>query len=270
MKSFLKKILRIILGLSIILLVLSISLKEVATSAITSVFAKTEINNKVINIIVSNFPEIDSNTLNSIRNNLDNNAEMKHISNIYLNRILYDIKNNTISDINIKDNIDVIVNQNINRIPLVYQDIIRTRINDIDFQNLYVQLLDYVKSKIPNDTLPIINIVELITNLTTMTLFIISLLLSILLIIILSKPKVEALYDFGMTLLVIGGIMIVILFIIKSMLNYVLAVISTSMNPLSLITFASFGSLIMGMILIDIYERIIDKKSKIKMQKNCI
>lgn len=265
MRTFFKKILKIILGLSIILLIVSISLKEITNGAMTAVFAKININDKIINVIVSNFPEIDSNTLESIKDNLNNNNEINEISDIYLDSLLYDIKNNTVSNINVKETIDTIINKNINQIPLTYQNIIRTRINDIDFQDLYVQLLEYVKSKTTTEILSIIGIIEMIIDFKIVSLLIVLIVLSIILITILSKPIIEILYDIGITLLVIGGIMIVVLFIAKSILSYILAMISTSINPLSLLTIASFGSLITGFILIDIYDKLSDKsKERIK------
>lgn len=277
MREFLTKILKIIFVISLVLLVLSITLKNTVLSTISIGITKKDITERILDVAMDSFPELDSATLDKIKSKINSSDEMDKIANTYFNALLYDIKNDTVSSVDITKEINLLLNNNLKELPSNYRQVIISIVNNIDFNNLYPKLLDYVKSKTTFEIRQILDVFSIYTSEGFLSVLCLLLFISIIFIIILSHPVTEVFYNFGIPLLVSGAIMIILLFVLRKMFSYIIAMAygSSMTTSLTLLTIIGFSSLIVGIIMIDIYERFLDKefepnakKSHLNIKKN--
>lgn len=270
MKEFLIKILKIILVISFILLVLGITLKSTLVSTISIGISKKNITERILNVVTDSFPGLDLVAQDKIKSKINSSNEMDKIANIYFDTLLYDIKNNTVSSIDISKDINSLLNTNLKELPSSYRQIITSQVNNIDFNKIYPKLLDYVKSKTTFEIRQILDVFSIYTSKKFLSILCLLLLISIISITILSRPVIEVLYNFGIPLLISGGIMIVLLFVLRKIFSYIIAMAygSSITTSLTLLTIMGFGSLIAGIIMIDIYERLLDKDTEPNAKKS--
>lgn len=269
MKKLLIKLLKIIFVISLVLLVLGITLKSTILSTISIGITKKDITNRILDVTMDSFPELDSVTLDKIKSNIDSSDEMEKITNTYFDALLYDIKNDTLSSIDIAKEINLLLNNYLKELPSNYRQEIISRVNNIDFNKLYPKLLDYVKNKTTFEIRQILDIISVYTSNKILSILCLLLFVSIISIIILSCPLIEVLYNFGIPLLISGGIMIVLLFVLRQMFSYIIAMThgSSITTSFTLVTIMGFGSLIVGIIMIDMYERFMDKEQYLNAKK---
>lgn len=270
MKNFLSKILKFILVISFVLLVFGITLRNTALSTISIGITKEDITENILDAAIDIFPEIDKTMQDKIKSKINSSIEIQNIANIYLDTLLYDIENNTVSNIDLSKDITSLLNKYLNELPSSYREVIISRVNHINYNKSYLKLLDYVKSKTTTEVKQFLDIFNIYTSKTFLSFLFLLLLISIILIIKLSTPIIEVLYNLGITLLISGGIMIVLLFVLKRFVSYITAMSygSSISNPLTLLTTMGFGSLIIGLIMFDIYERYLDKDIKTNAKKS--
>ena len=266
MKKFLKKIICIILSISYILLILSIILKITLVDAIVIGFTKNDITERFINAIVVNFPEINNQELSKIKNQVYDSNEIKEITTLYFDALLNDITNDTISNVDISPQLDSLINDNITYIPSIYRKEITNRIKQINFNKIYNDLLEVVKYKTNEKTREVIGLYNDFTSYKTIAFLAIIIILSVLFLILLNKSIFASFYNLGITFLISGGIMIVLLFLIKNFSLYITALMFGRSIPIDYFVLAviSFATLALGMIMIEIYEAYNENKHKKK------
>lgn len=281
MKKFLIKICCFLFAITMIALSLSLSLENAIFETISTGFTKNDVTKRLVNGFTEGFSDLDSTTINRIRNAILESNEINDISSIFINTLIEDVKNNKISRIDISAQLNSILNNNLSKVPKAYHEEIINRVNNIDYNKIYVNIIEYVNSTNHGEIRSIAHIYNLFISFEFRFLVSICFIAPIIFIILLNTPKKEALHNFGVTLSVCGGIMILLLFMLRQIGTYLISRafgLSISMDFI-LFTCISFGSLVIGIVMIDIYERKMEKddqnrnakkwhlKSKIKKNK---
>lgn len=261
MKKFLIKICCFLFAITMIALSLSLSLENAIFETISTGFTKNDVTKRLVNGFTEGFSDLDLTTINRIRNAILESNEINDISSIFINTLIEDVKNNKISRIDISVQLNSILNNNLSKVPKVYHEEIINRVNNIDYNKIYVNIIEYVNSANRGEIRSIAHIYNLFISFEFRFLASICFISSIIFIILLNKPKKESLHSFGVTLSVCGGIMILLLFMLRQIGTYLVSkAFGLSINmDFMLFTCISFGSLVIGIVMIDIYERKMEK-----------
>lgn len=257
MKKIFKKFLDLLLIINFIVLALIITIPNCLTDIVSLVFTKSNVTKQIINTISSNFPEIDDHILSKIELELAESNEIDKITDIYIQTFMKDLKNDTVTQIDISNEIQILLEENINQVPQGMRNLVIEKVNAINFNNIYNKVLEYAKQKIDPNMLNVIIMYETLTNENMTLILILSLLIVIGLIYYINKSIIESFYDIGISTMVAGGVLIVILFSLKIISTQLISLAfgaSISINFFALGIMA-FGNLILGTILLDIHDK---------------
>lgn len=258
MKKFLVKILLILFSISFVLFITTLFLRNIVVNNISNEYLKNKITIMVIENISDNFDEIDKNTIQSITEKLKNNPDFKKICNKIFDSLMNDLNNNTITNININEDIIKMIDNNI---PSGYKSYVIKKINSIDFNKLYKNLLDYLDNEIIKQNNKYMKIIEVLLSTKFIVLMLILIILENIGIILLTTEKINLLFSYGICTMVIGGILVLLSFFFRQVLSYLAQVfvggcILVSSSPLLII---GLLLVMIGMILKDIYEKKIEQ-----------
>lgn len=248
--KYIKKLLFLIIIISSISLTFSFSIKDIFLNTITPIINNNIITKEINNVINEEFSDLNKSTINKINSTINNSKELNEITKIYFDSIIKDITNDTYNSPNIKEYIDILIDNNLPSEYSYYKNIINDKISNIDFDESYSNILNYTKTYINSSIKTIIDIYNILTLLTTKIILSIIILVSIILIIIINK-SIETLKDISKLLNIIAIIQIVISLILKGLIIYI------NLNNLIII---SVSELLLSFILDIIYSKI-NKKS---------
>lgn len=139
MREFLKKVLVILLTLAIVFLVVGICAKAIVINTLSNTLTKSEITSKLADAIYAEMSELTSNEKNYLKEILNDSEEINQITDIYFNAVIYDIENDTISTPKFDKEIDLLINKTVNT---KYQEDVKLRISKINFNEIYVNILN--------------------------------------------------------------------------------------------------------------------------------
>lgn len=261
MRYFFKRLLTLVFTFSIVLLVLSVCAKSIVVNTLSDSFTKKEITSKILDVVFETMPNSSSDELLTLQNSFYDSKEMKEITDIYFNSIVHDIENNTVSNVDFSKQLDSLIN---NHIPNAYKDEVRNKINSIDFNRLYENILDYANSIVKNKYQFILSIYAFFTSLNTLLILSFLIVASFTLLIVINKSIKKSLFDIGIAFMISGGILMIIIFIVK---RYGAALTNTYLGRTSSISIilpivVCIFNLLSGFVMIGAYYNLENKKIK--------
>lgn len=252
-----KGLLKIVLIIFTIALVLATIIPKTINNVISKVIIETKITNKIVETISGSFNELDQRLLSILEERITNNDQVKVITEIYVDNLLNDIINDTVSKVDISTQIDKIINDNINDVPLQYQNLVTQKVNSINFDNIYINLLDYVKNNISSEVLTFLKVYSTLTSKLFLFSIISGIILVVLLMYLITKPRLDFFYNIGICSLISGGFLIFIAFALKMITTQLIGI--PIGLPIPSLGFTSLGLLIFGYLIIDICNKYQDK-----------
>ena len=252
MKNFIIKILSFLTILTILLLVLNIFLKDRIINKYSKDYMQDTITNSVLRSLDDNFSEFDESYRNKVKESLKNSSDFQRICDEIYELVINDILNNTVSDLDISNEIIDIVENNYNDIPPNYKKYVIEKIKNMDFNRLYHNILGYLKERI-NGNEKYIRILYEFLKIRTRLMLISILVLETIGIILLTKNKLDLLLTYGLNSMITGGILIFFGVILNQILSQILGGIIVQISSFIIIT--GIVLITIGMILKDIYER---------------
>lgn len=263
MKKFLIKTNYFIFAITFIFLSLSFTLQSALLKTLSTGFSKNEIVDKVIMEISNSIDDFNLIPKEEIKKAIYDSPEIEMISSIFFETLLNDIKNDTVSNVNIEKEINSLLNNNLRNIPKIYHDQIRNKVNSIDYNKLYVNILNYIKNKSTEEIKTTINVYNIMINLKTRILGILIILITFIMVLFLTKPKLNIINGYGITLSIVGGLLILILFMVRQVTSYLIAAsYGVQMGvDFTALTIVSFGTLVVGMIMTEVYKEIEEKRA---------
>lgn len=262
MKKFIIKILCLIFIISSLYLVISFSIKNTITNITSLGNLNNTISNKIIESITGSLTELSTTELNQVKAKIVHDNRINIIINKYTELLLKDIQNNTVSEIDVSNEINAIINDSMENIPNSFKKYVYEKANTIDFNGIYKNLLDYAKTEIRVNLKPYIKVFSILTSTLYRILAILGVFISLGLIYVLSKPKYEMLSTLGITCLLFGAIYFILSIFLKQVFSYLASSmlgtnLSISFGSISIISILFF---LIGFTLKDIYETKIEKK----------
>lgn len=252
MRSFIIKILSFLTILTILLLVLNIFLKDRLINKYSKDYLQDTITSSVLKSLDDNFSEFDESYRNKVKESLKNNSDFQRICDEMYELVINDIVNNTVSDLNISSEIVDIIERNYNDIPITYKKYVIEKINNMDFNKLYHNILGYLKERLNGNEKYIRILYEFLKIRTRLTLISI-LIVEAIGIVLLTKSKLDLLLTYGITTMLTGGILVFMGVILNQALSQILGGMIVQIN--SFIIIIGILLIVLGMILKDIYER---------------
>ena len=252
MKNFIIKILSFLTILTILLLVLNIFLKDRIINKYSKDYMQDTITSSVLKSLDDNFSEFDESYRNKVKESLKNSSDFQRICDEIYELVINDILNNTVSDLDISNEIIDIVENNYNDIPPNYRKYVIEKIKNMDFNRLYHNILGYLKERI-NGNEKYIRILYEFLKIRTRLMLISILVLETIGIILLTKNKLDLLLTYGLNSMITGGILIFFRVILNQILSQILGGIIVQISSFIIIT--GIVLITIGMILKDIYER---------------
>ena len=237
-----RKLISFLFLITLILLILNIFIKDKIINKYSSEYIRNTITNSLINSLQDNF---DNEYIGRIEESLKNSSDFQVICDKFYNQIIIDLDNNTISTINIKEDILNIVETNYKDLNPGYKKYINDTINNMDFDRLYRNILGYIREKIPSNNIKYIDMLYKFLSIKTRLILILSLIIENVLLVLLTKDKKDLIITYGLDLIMSGGILIFIGLIISN--------IFAQIN--SFILAVGIVFLGIGMVLKEIYER---------------
>ena len=256
-----KKLLCLIGSIAFIFLILSIGMKVMVVDKFSNAFLKEKVSNMVISSIKDNISEVDSYTLTEIENKIKNNKSFNEITDLYFNNLINDLENNTVTEEGVNEKIRTIVISNLNDIPSNYQRPIIDKVNSIDFNRIYRNILGYLKEEVVKENTGYIKVFKTLTSLKYKIYAGLIIVLANVLLYLLVKEKIELIQIYGINFMILGGIFVVISLLFRQILTFLASSmigsnVSVSASFITVTGLVLFG---LGYILLDIYDR---KKAK--------
>ena len=191
MKKVVIFLLSFITFILLFILAISFDLKNVVTSSISNMFTSSKVNNKIIETIKNNYPELTDYEFSKIQKKLYDSVEMEKITDKYISSMINDIMNDTISNVDITNEVNNLINEATSDLNVDnnIKEYINNKIQNINFDNLYTNILLMIKEE-NNINKPLKNILYhyniLISKITKIILFV-CILINMFIIIILNR-----------------------------------------------------------------------------------
>ena len=252
MKKFLIKVLSFLTILTILLLVLNIFLKNRLINKYSKEYLQDTITSSVLKSLDDNFSEFDESYRVRVKESLKNNSDFQKICDEIYDILINDITNNTTSDLNISNEIINIIEKNYNDIPANYKKYVIEKINNMDFNKLYHNILGYLKERL-NGNEKYIRILYEFLKIRTRIILILSLVIESIGIVLLTKSKLDLLLTYGLNSMITGGILVFFGVTMNQILSQILGGMMVQIS--SFIIVIGIVLIAIGMILKDIYER---------------
>lgn len=281
MKKIIVGVLTFILVLTFTLIPTTMFLKKTIKEDILSKVMTKQVATKTVEVITSTDEKIDNSTKDKIKDKIENNEEFQNVINKYSDKILQDITENNIDDVNIKEDVIKIIEENKQ---IIEQDIDNKIDNqkieeivdkldeELDLNSTYKKTIIKTKNELPKEAKQVLKIYNIITNNNTLYLLIGLSILNILIITILKKPHLKSLSNISVAGIISSidtSILIVIIGLIFNLaienIEYLKPISAINILIIELIIF------IISIILL-IINSIINKKynSSSKKEKNAV
>lgn len=202
MKKFIIGILTFALVLTFTLIPTTIFLEKTIKEDILRKIMTKQVATKTVEVITSTDEKIDNSTKDKIKDKIENNEEFQSVVNKYSDKILQDITENNTDDVNIKEDVIKIIEENKQ---IIEQDL-DTKINnqeiedivdkldeELDLNSTYKKTIIKTKNELPKEAKKVLKIYNIITDNNTLYLLIGLSILNIIIITVLKKPHFKSL-----------------------------------------------------------------------------
>lgn len=246
-----KKIFNFLFTISILFFIVITTIRFNVVEKFLNSFIKEKISSYFITEIRENLIDFDDETKSLIINGLIESEEFDAISNKIYNNVIKDLIENKSSELDISNELNSLIDKKSGNLPSFYKMFIKSVINEIDFNKIYSNILFGIKNKLNKETIDVLKIYYVCTSDSIIALIGTIIILSLFMIIIKNKSINDSLNDIGMSLLISGGIMMILLFFLNK-LEVGLSMLGYTEIDLSLFIFLTFAFLIVGFILKDL------------------
>lgn len=202
MKKFIIGILTFILVLTFTLIPTTMFLKKTIKEDILRKVMTKQVASKTVEVITSTDEKIDNSTKDKIKDKIENNEEFQNVINKYSDKILQDITENNIDDVNIKEDVIKIIEENKQIIEQdldtkmdnqEIEDIVDKLDEELDLNSTYKKTIIKTKNELPKEARKVLKIYNIITDNNTLYLLIGLSILNIIIITVLKKPHFKSL-----------------------------------------------------------------------------
>lgn len=202
MKKFIIGILTFVLVLTFTLIPTTIFLEKTIKEDILRKVMTKQVATKTVEVITSTDEKIDNSTKDKIKDKIENNEEFQSVVNKYSDKILQDITKNNIDDVNIKEDVIKIIEENKQIIEQdldtkmdnqEIEDIVDKLDEELDLNSTYKKTIIKTKNELPKEARKVLKIYNIITDNNTLYLLIGLSILNIIIITVLKKPHFKSL-----------------------------------------------------------------------------
>ena len=208
MKKFIIGILTFILVLTFTLIPTTIFLEKTIKEDILRKVMTKQVATKTVEVITSTDEKIDNSTKDKIKDKIENNEEFQSVVNKYSDKILQDITENNIDDVNIKEDVIKIIEENKQIIEQdldkkidnqEIEDIVDKLDEELDLNSTYKKTIIKTKNELPKEAKKVLKIYNIITDNNTLYLLIGLSILNIIIITVLKKPHFKSLTNISVS-----------------------------------------------------------------------
>lgn len=201
MKKFIIGILTFVLVLTFTLIPTTIFLEKTIKEDILRKVMTKQVATKTVEVITSTDEKIDNSTKDKIKDKIENNEEFQSVVNKYSDKILQDITKNNIDDVNIKEDVIKIIEENKQIIEQdldtkmdnqEIEDIVDKLDEELDLNSTYKKTIIKTKNELPKEAKKVLKIYNIITDNNTLYLLIGLSILNIIIITVLKKPHFKS------------------------------------------------------------------------------
>lgn len=202
MKKFIIGILTFVLVLTFTLIPTTIFLEKTIKEDILRKVMTKQVATKTVEVITSTDEKIDNSTKDKIKDKIENNEEFQSVVNKYSDKILQDITENNTDDVNIKEDVIKIIEENKQIIEQdldtkmdnqEIEDIVDKLDEELDLNSTYKKTIIKTKNELPKEARKVLKIYNIITDNNTLYLLIGLSILNIIIITVLKKPHFKSL-----------------------------------------------------------------------------
>lgn len=239
-------------------------------------YTKEEVSKQMTTTLQQELPELTTKEIEIIQTKIDNSKTINDIINKYTNRILKDLSSDKVENINIKNDIATILEENKSIVEETldrkiadedYDRVIHEIVNNDALDNAYKHLIEDTKNNMPKETKTMIEGYNTITSDQFIITTIIISIVSIILIALLKKPYYKWIVNVGIAgiisslfICLIGASIVLLLNIVIDTLDQPISISATPMFVTAAIM------LIISVVLI-IINNTLDKKLEQKQVK---
>lgn len=266
MKKVINVFLTIIMACVVVLLVISLSIRTISTKTISNAFFEEEVSNNMKEVLANTFPDVSSENIDVLENVIKDNEAINEVANDLLNHISDSISSgNKVDSETILNEISVAIDQNV---PVIEEALgkdipeeqikeIQNKLTDED-SNLKNQI-DQTVDKIENmdsSAKQVIKTYDALNNNVTKILCIISLVVIIVLLGIINKSFFKWSLFSGISLIVSGVIVGVIVPMIVNVVEVAIGqrILGTTIDiAVNSLNIAGIICTVIGIVLIIVY-----------------
>lgn len=269
MKTFIRGILTTVLVFTFTLIPTIIYAEQTVNQGIVGNYGKEEIARQMTERLGENFPELSEKELNELEENLQNNEQVDELVDKYSEKIIRDLSEDNIEDVNFEEDLRTFVLENKSTIEEasgheLTEEEIDAAMNEViqneDLNETYKQIITEAKQEMPEESQTMIDGYNNITSENFMIALVIITVISIIIIALLKKPYYKWIVNIAIAGIIsaiftalIGGCMALVLNLAMASLEGMSAVSATP------IIITSGIMLIISIILL-VINSILDKK----------
>lgn len=269
MKTFIRGILTTVLVFTFTLIPTIIYAEQTVNQGIVGNYGKEEIARQMTERLGENFPELSEKELNELEENLQNNEQVDELVDKYSEKIIRDLSEDNIEDVNFEEDLRTFVLENKSTIEeasgheLTEEEIdaaIDEVIQNEDLNETYKQIITEAKQEMPEESQTMIDGYNNITSENFMIALVITTVISIIIIALLKKPY----YKWIVNIAIAGIISAIFTALIGGCMALVLNLAMTSLEGMSAVSatpiIITSGIMLIISIILLVINSILDKK----------
>ena len=269
MKTFIRGILTTVLVFTFTLIPTVIYAEQTVNQEIVGNYGKEEIARQMTERLGENFPELSEEELNELEENLQNNERVDELVDKYSEKIIRDLSEDNIEDVNFEEDLRTFILENKSIIEDIAgqeltEEEIDTAIDEMiqneDLNETYKQIITEAKQEMPEESQTMIDSYNNITSENFMIALVITTVISIIIIALLKKPY----YKWIVNIAIAGIIAAIFTALIGGCMALVLNLAMTSLEGTSAVSatpiIITSGIMLIISIILLVINSILDKK----------
>ena len=269
MKTFIRGILTTVLVFTFTLIPTVIYAEQTVNQEIVGNYGKEEIARQMTERLGENFPELSEEELNELEENLQNNERVDELVDKYSEKIIRDLSEDNIEDVNFEEDLRTFILENKSTIEDIAgqeltEEEIDTAIDEMiqneDLNETYKQIITEAKQEMPEESQTMIDSYNNITSENFMIALVITTVISIIIIALLKKPY----YKWIVNIAIAGIIAAIFTALIGGCMALVLNLAMTSLEGMSAVSatpiIITSGIMLIASIILLVINSILDKK----------
>lgn len=269
MKTFIRGILTTVLVFTFTLIPTVIYAEQTVNQEIVGNYGKEEIARQMTERLGENFPELSEEELNELEENLQNNERVDELVDKYSEKIIRDLSEDNIEDVNFEEDLRTFILENKSTIEDIAgqeltEEEIDTAIDEMiqneDLNETYKQIITEAKQEMPEESQTMIDSYNNITSENFMIALVITTVISIIIIALLKKPY----YKWIVNIAIAGIIAAIFTALIGGCMALVLNLAMTSLEGMSAVSatpiIITSGIMLIASILLLVINSILGKK----------